>query len=65
MNKVLKVLGYILIGIVLLPIIAIGLYVALGGSLFLGLYIYNRKKMVPTTPGKGSRIRLRLRFYFL
>ena len=32
MNKVLKVLGYILIGIVLLPIIAIGLYVALGGS---------------------------------
>lgn len=58
MNKVLKVLGYILIGIVLLPIFAIGLYVAVGGSLFLGLYIYNRKKNGPSNPKEGKNYKI-------
>lgn len=65
MNKVLKVLGYILIGIVLLPIIAIGLYVALGGSLFLGLYIYNRKKNGPNDPREGKPYKIASTILFL
>lgn len=58
MNKVVKVLGYILIAIVLLPIIAIGLYVFVGASLFLCLYIINRKKNGPSNPREGKPYRI-------
>lgn len=54
MKKFLHILGYVLIGILLLPMIAIGLYFILGGSLFVILYVYNRKKNGPRDP-KGGR----------
>ena len=53
-SKPIRILGYILIGIVLLPIIAIGLYVALGGGLFLFLYIKNRIKNGKQDPKQGK-----------
>lgn len=53
-SKPVRILGYILIGIVLLPIIAIGLFVALGASLFLILYIINRKKNGRQDPKAGK-----------
>lgn len=54
MKKLLRISGYILVGILLLPMIAVGLYFILGGSLFFGLYVYNRKKNGPQDP-KGGR----------
>lgn len=54
MRNVFKILGYIFIGIVLLPIVAIGLYLLLGGSLFIILYIINRKKNGKTNPNEGK-----------
>lgn len=53
-NKVLLVLGYIIIGIVLIPIAAIGIYIAPGALLFYILYIYNRKKYGPMDPKEGK-----------
>ena len=52
-SKPIRIIGYILIGIVLLPIIAIGLYVAVGGGLFLFLYIKNRIKNGKQDPKAG------------
>ncbi len=43
-NKAITILGYILIFILLSPIIAIMLYLIIGGGLFYFLAIYNRVK---------------------
>ena len=43
-NKAVTIIGYILIGILLLPIIAVGLYVGLGAILFYILLIIDRVK---------------------
>lgn len=50
-----KIILYILIGILLLPAIAISLYLSLGGFLFIMLYIINRKKNGTITNPKESR----------
>lgn len=65
MNKFIRFLGYALIGILLLPMIAIGLYFILGGSLFFGLYVYNRKKNGPRDPRGGRNYKIISSFLFL
>lgn len=57
-NKVLLVFGYIILGIVLLPIIAIGIYIAPGALLFYILYFYNRKKFGPMDSKEGKNYKI-------
>lgn len=56
MKTIGKVLSYILIGIVLLPIAAIVIYLSLGLALYLILYIYYRVKFGPIQNNKESKI---------
>lgn len=53
-----RVIAYILIGILLIPVLALCLYLALGGSLFIVLYVYNRKKngLMDIKEGKNYKI---------
>ena len=57
-NKGLSILGYILIFILLSPIIAILLYVGIGGLLFYILVIYNRVKNGKTDPKEGKAYKI-------
>ena len=43
-NKIITIIGYILIGILLLPLIAIGIYIGIGAILFYILFIIDRVK---------------------
>lgn len=52
------IVGYILIGILLLPILAIGLILIVGISLFLILYIRDRVKNGRDDPKKGRPYKL-------
>ena len=57
-SKGLTILSFIVVGIFLLPIIAVLLYVILGASLFMVLYILTRKKVgkIDSKEGKYFKI---------
>ncbi len=57
-SKGLAILGYIVIGIVLIPIAFILLYILLGISLFAVLYILARKKQKHFDPKDGKNYKL-------
>lgn len=65
MNKILKILCYILLIILLSPVLAIILYVAVGAALFFILYFYNRKKNGPTPPAKRNNYKLAASILFI
>lgn len=58
MNKGLRILGFIVLGIILIPLIVIAAYVLLGASVFALLYFINRKKngTVDLNEGKNYKI---------
>ena len=64
-NKGLSVLGYILIFILLSPIIAVLLYVLLGGLLLYILVIYNRVKNGRTDPKEGKSYKIASTLVFM
>ncbi len=65
MNKFLKILGYTLLIIILIPIAVIGLYLAVGGILFIVLYILNRKKNGPIDAVEGKTYKIASAILFI
>ncbi|MBO5542663.1 MAG: hypothetical protein J5936_04420 [Acholeplasmatales bacterium] len=57
-NKFLTILGYILIIILLSPIIAVLLYLIIGGALFYSVTIYDRIKYGPSNIKEGKDYKL-------
>ena len=57
-NKLLTILGYILIIILLSPIIAVLLYLILGGALLYTVTIYDRVKYGPSNVKEGKEYKL-------
>lgn len=64
-NKGLSIFGYILIFILLSPIIAVLLYVLLGGALLYTLVIYNRVKNGRTAPKEGKSYKIASTLVFM